>query len=691
MATPAEVLDQIEALAPEAPPLTQEDLAPIRDKYRPLFDTFSNDRFQAEQRWLRNLRQYLGVYDPEIERTLANGRSKAYPKITRVKCLSVLARLMNLMFPGNERNWALSPGPEPDVSQEDALQAVQMFLMRQQEAGVQTPPTEEDLRQAVVEMAETKAARLSSVIDDYLQEMGGDQTQDYINVNRQVVASGILYGTGVLLGPFAREQTQTRWQFGGQVPQRVTETKYKPQFEFVPVWDFFPDMNAKNLTSEDGYFVRRIMSRQQVRKLAERQGFFPEIIRNYLSNEGAKGDYKPRQIDTELRNMGVQSNVNAQPKESGRYEVLTWYGPVEVNHLLLARADVDTATFASEDEIPGEVWMLGGRVIAVMPSPWHTMGATVRTCHTFTFDEDDTSPLGNGLPAVIRDSQLSVCAATRMLLDNCSVVCGPNIELNTDLLRPDQDLTSVHAYKVWYREGTGAEAQQPAVRNVAIDSHIAELTAVIRMFMEFADSESFVGPATGGDMSRGPSEPLRTAAGASMLRGDAALPFKDIVRNFDRFTQSVIQSLVWFSRLLGQSPDAEGDYNVIARGATSLIAKEIRGMQVDQLAATLTPGEIEHVDARKLVQKRFEVRDLTDMLLSEAEVANNRAQQQQAVQEQQALQAEHMRATIRGELANAFKDVAQGQKNVAATEKMRTEAVDTILSELADPTGGLGG
>ncbi len=683
MATPAEVLDQIEALAPEAPPLTQEDLAPIRDKYRPLFDTFSNDRFQAEQRWLRNLRQYLGVYDPEIERTLANGRSRAYPRITRVKCLSVLARLMNLMFPGNERNWALSPGPEPDVSQEDALQAVQTFLMRQQEAGVQTPPTEEDLRQAVVEMAEKKAARLSSVIDDYLQEMGGDQTQDYINVNRQVVASGILYGTGVLLGPFAREQTQTRWQFDGQVPQRVTEIKYKPQFEFVSVWDFFPDMNAKNLTSEGGYFVRRIMSRQQVRKLAERQGFFPEIIREYLATDGVKGDYKPRQIDTELRNMGVQSNVNAQPKESGRYEVLTWYGPVEVKHLVLARADIDLTAGSLEDEIPGEVWMVGGRVIAVMPSPWHILDANVRTCHTFTFDEDDTSPLGNGLPAVIRDSQLSICAATRMLLDNCSVVCGPNLELNVDLLRPDQDLTSVHAYKFWYREGVGAESQQRAVQNVGIDSHISELMTVIRLFMEFADSESFVGPATGGDMSRGPSEPLRTAAGASMLRGDAALPFKDIVRNFDRFTQSVIQSLVWFARLLGQHPDADGDYNVIARGATSLIAKEIRGMQVDQLAATLTPGEIEHVDARKLVQRRFEVRDMADMLLSEAEVANNRAQQQQILQEQQDLQAEHMRATIRAELANAFKDIAQGQKNVANTEKLRQEVTDTILADLA--------
>ena len=121
---------------------------------------------------------------------------------------------------------------------------------------------------------------------------------------------------------------------------------------------------------------------------------------------------------------------------------------------------------------------------------------------------------------------------------------------------------------------------------------------------------------------------------------------------------------------------------MVARGATSLIAKEIRGMQVDQLASTLTQGELEHVDSRKLVQKRFEVRDLTDMLLSEATVANNRAQAQQEAQEQKALQDEMMRATIRSELANAFKNVAQGQKNVAATEKSRIEAVEGILGQM---------
>ena len=681
MATPAEALpDEVLAL----PPLvTATDLAPVAGKYTSLFATFKSDRQVVEQRWLRNLRQYLGVYDPDIDRQIAKDRSKAYPRLTRVKCISVLARLMNLMFPGNERNWGITPSPEPDLSVDDVQAAFQAFLEQQQAAGVQAPPTKETLDVALAELAQKKAEGLSRVIDDYLQELGGDQTQDYITLNRQVVGSGVLYGTGVLLGPFAREQRQVRWEVDEWgLPYKSEAAAYKPQFEFLPVWDYYPDMSAKHLRTDDGYFVRRIMSRRQVRALADRPGFFGHLVDEYLHTGGLKGNYTPSTADSELRTMGVSNNVNEQKGDIPRYEVLTWYGPVEVRHLLAAGIQDIPLDMRPDDELPAEVWMTGGQVLAVILSPWYQLGANVRTCHTFTFDEDDTSPVGNGLPNVMRDSQLAVCAASRMLLDNAGVVCGPQLELNTDLLRPDQDLTSVHAYKRWYREGTGADAQQPAIRNVSIDSHIPELVNVIRLYMEFADTETFVGPATGGDMARAPSEPMRTAAGASMLRGDAALPFKDIVRNFDMFTQSLIQSLVWFCRLLGQHPEVDGDFNVVARGATSLISKEVRGMQVDQLAATLLPEEREHVDPRKMVEKRFAVRDMTDMLLSEAEVQRNQEATRQKVEQQTALQTELLQATIRDTLAGAFKDIAQGQKNIATTEKTRTEAVAATLGQL---------
>jgi hypothetical protein len=331
------------------------------------------------------------------------------------------------------------------------------------------------------------------------------------------------------------------------------------------------------------------------------------------------------------------------------------------------------------DDIDAEIWMIDGYVIKADMNPWRKIGADVRTIHTFLFDEDDTSPVGNGLPNVVRDSQMSIAASTRMLLDNASVVCGPNIELNTDLLRPDQDLTSTSAYKIWYREGTGAEANVPAVRNVTIDSHMDELLKTIDLFMKIADMETFVGPATGGDMQRGMSEPLRTAAGASMLRGDAALPFKDIVRNFDTFTQSVISSLVQFNRKFNPQEAPAGDYNVIARGATSLIAKEIRGIQVDSLAGTLTPEERLHVDERKLVEARFAVRDLSNLLLPMDEVKRKQAQNAQMAKEQQEMQKDMAAANVRKTLADAYKNIAQGQKNTANADMQTIKAAMDVL------------
>ena len=45
----------------------QEALRMLAGTLTSMFEQFSRDRQLAEQKWLRNLRQYLGIYDPEIE------------------------------------------------------------------------------------------------------------------------------------------------------------------------------------------------------------------------------------------------------------------------------------------------------------------------------------------------------------------------------------------------------------------------------------------------------------------------------------------------------------------------------------------------------------------------------------------------------------------------------------------------
>ena len=659
----------------EGSPVKKIDAANLRQlgqNLNHLFMQYVSDRRIAELRWLRNQRQYLGIYDPEIEKELSVNRSKAYPRITRVKCISVLSRLMNLMFPGNERNWELSADPDADISLDEVKQALQEAKQRDEDAGTQPKLDVEYAQNAIKEFMAGRVGQLERLIDDQLQELGGHQSKDYISLNRDVIRSGILYGLGVLKGPMVREGRAVVWDEVDGVPYPRSKKVYKPHFEFLPVWDFYPDLSAKTFASMDGHFTRTVMSRAQVRKLMDRADYFPDQIRTFLQRN-PQGNYRAQPFETELRAMGVKVNVNEMKSETMKYEMITWHGAVSGEYLRLAGCDVPDDKLA--DDLDAEIGMLDGNVIRATINPWRMLDADVKTTHVFLFDEDDTSPIGFGLPNAIRDSQMAISAATRMLLDNASVGCGPQLELNTDLLRQDQDLTSTSAYKVWYREGSDATAQFPAVRNVGIDSHLPELTKIIELFMKFADAETFVGPMTGGDMANSPSEPMRTAAGASMLRGDAALPFKDIVRAFDAFTQSVIESVVQFNKKLNVAQTPEGDYDVIARGATSLIAKEMRCIQADQLTATLKPEEMIHIDARKLIEVRIKSRDMGDVLVSKEEAVRRQAQQQQDQRQQV------QEATVRKLLSDAFKNISQGQKNTATADAATVKAVLDLLEK----------
>lgn len=645
-----------------------------------LFMQYVADRLIAEERWLRNQRQYLGIYDPDVDRALSPNRSRAYPRITRVKCVSVLSRIMSLMFPGNERNWTLKAAPMPDMSEADIKEALTAALKKDQAAGITSPTIDLAYAQsAVQQLANARAGQMSDLIDDQLQELGGDQTYDYVALNREVVQSGILYGLGLLAGPYVRETKGVVWEQTKTGALKTSSTKqYKPFFEFLRVWDYYPDMSAKTFRQMDGHFVRKVLSRSQVKELTKNPEFFTDAVKRFLESN-PQGNYKPQNFETQLRIMGVRVNVNEVKPETSKYEVIIWHGKVNGQYLALAGCEVTEDKLT--DQIDAEIWMIGNNVIRATLNPWIELGVDVDMIHEFLFDKDDTSPLGFGLPNAIRDSQMGISAATRMLMDNASVVCGPNIEINTDLLRADQDLGSTAAYKIWYREGMGQDAQFPAVRNVVIESHIDELMKIVDMFLKFVDMETFVGPATGGDMSKGPSEPFRTAAGASMLRGDAALPFKDIVRSFDGFTQSVIQSMVQFNRVFNPERAPMADYNVIARGATSLMAQEVRGIQLDQLVATLTDDERVEINMRKLAQERLRVRDLDDLLLTPEEAARAKAQRDQASQQQQQAQQTLQDANVRKLTAGAFKDMSQGQKNIALADIEKIKSTLELLEK----------
>lgn len=662
------------------------------------FTGYERDRRLAEMRWAKNARQYLGIYDPEVESQIEKGRSKAYPKLTRVKCVSMLSRMMNLLFPSNEKNWSVTNSPVPNLGEED-LQLILATLQMNTDPNV--PLEDKMIELAICEFAKERSRNLEREIEDQLAEIGGSRMVDYVSLCRKVLMSGIIYGMGVLKGPFVRMQTQRTWtrDVNGQLVPQVVEA-FRPQFEFVPLWDYYPDMSAKYLHQMDGQFQRIVMARHQLRELADRGDFFGEVITKYIA-EHPKGNYKRRSYESEIKAMGVQNNVNDQ--DGRKYEVLVWDGYIQARDLAAAGEDIPDDKMA--DQIEAVVWILDGEIIKADMNPWVRLDVDqkVNTYHHFIFEEDESTLTGNGLPNIMRDSAMAVAASSRMMLDNAGVVCGPNLEVNLDLVRMDQDLTSVHAYKTWYREGTGPEANVPAVRNVQIDSHLDELMKVVDLFRNFADTETFINPATGGDMSKGPSEPFRTATGASIMKGDAALPFKDVVRNFDLFTQSVISSLVAFNMQFNTKPTIRGDHQVIPLGSTSLIAKEVRGMVLDNLAATLTPEDARYINRYELLRERLASRDV-DLLSGivcdkdEAKRRDQSASEEATAQKEQT--QELLRAEVRKILAEATKNITQADKNAAAADqtqnKTMIEALNTSLGALegavnvGNPEGGAG-
>jgi hypothetical protein len=676
-------------------PVRQIDAGALRQigaQYKALFERFAGERMPAEQKWLKNLRQYLGIYDPEIERLLPINRSRAYPRLTRIKCISMLSRLMNLMFPGNEDNWELDASPSPEMDPADVAKAVRDLMA---ETGVpENQLTQEFVDEAVNKLAATQAKGLTTMIKDQLLELGGDQTRDWIGLNRQVCDSGIKYGIGVLEGPYVRKEQTSGWGLVEEgVFKSTTRDIYKPQYDFLPVWDFYPDMAARSLPGE-GYFIRKVVGRAALRKLGKRADFFEAQVKEAITNMPG-GNYRPKSWETELKTMGlaIQSNQqSAQTSGREKYEIIVWKGSISAQTLSECGVDVPPDMLA--DDVDAELWMVDNYVIKAAVNTWRKLGVEMQQVHIFSFDEDDTSPIGQGIPGIVRDSQLSVCAATRMSLDNASVTCGPNVEVNTALMRADQDLSNIEAYKVWYRDDDGLTAQFPAVRSIEIQGHLAELESLVKMFLEFAEMETFIGPQTGGDMTKMPSEPMRTAAGASMARGDAALPFKDIVRNYDSFTQSVIWSLVNFNKQFNPDAAPKGDYDVIPRGATSLIAKEVRGAQIDMLSQTLTPEERDHVDDRKFVEAKFAARDLQSMLVSPDEAKRRKDGRAQVAAQQADQQSRMIEEQIREAAANAFKHVTQGQKNAAGADKTAVEAATGMIDHAEAPANdaqGTGG
>lgn len=674
------------------PPILNEDrLNAYGVELFKTFGTYETDRKMVEEKWLKALRQYRGIYDAEVN--IPADRSRAYPRLTAWMVKGTIARLMQIAFPNTEKIYGVKPSAMPDLSATQLQEVLDALVAQNPE------PQDEEIEKAIHEFAKGKAERMELKVDDDLMQM------DFLALARKVIRSAVIFGLGVLKGPLHVKIKARTWQrnrFTNKL-EAIEIDKYQPLFEFLPVWNYYPDLTAVALNKQDGIFERHVMTRVQVEELADRPDFLKNRVLRYLADHDT-GNYKTRWFESDIKGEPKSALATVAAKESRKFEVLSYFGGVCGHDLAAAGVPI------SEDDLgrtfQGNVWIIDNVVIKARLQP---LGDAVRHHHEFIFEDDELSIVGNGLPETLRDSQLSICETARAALDNMSVI-GPQAVVNDDLLTPGQS-TKLSKHKTWHVEGlAGNQPLTSAVGNLTIDSHLSELITLLNLFFSIADKESGLPPASMGDTSGGGSEALRTSKNASMFLGAAALPVRDTMRNFDIFTKSVVAADVAWNQKYDPNPTRDGDHDVIVRGSTSLIAKEVLAQSLTDFRANLQPTDLPYIKMGVLLKAWAKANDIdVAELFEDDDVAQQKVQAQQQAQEQQLQsQAQLVEAQIKELLTRAMEHQAKAEAegaNVGANvfqilldaissgQKAQSDQIKAAaaMASATRPTGGSSG
>lgn len=565
------------------------------------FASAKSHRVEVERRWIEDLRQFKGVYDPETQKRLEdNKRSRIFLRLTRAKVKSTNARMADMLFPAGDKNWTISPTPVPTHDLESYKPEIMAILQARGNVD------EKAMHEALQQVTKERCASMSKEIDDQLEEGG------YESECRKVIASGNLLGTGILKGPMGSPRHEKRWRRGNSGWSIGGVSKQKPTFSFVPVWHYYPDPEAVDRESCKFEIEWRPMNKIQFQALENDPAFMPEAVREVLRRFPNGDSNQLEQWESDLRT--VTKHEANKPGPTRRFVVLERWGSLSGKELSAA----GLTELDPELDYEAQVWVCGGVVIRAQINPYDTGS---RPFKLYYFDKDETSIFGEGIPSIMRDTQRGANTSIRALTDNAAASSIPMFEINMDLMHDSEsDTDSVVAGRTFKRKGRGPDSQYPAVRVIDIPTRTEQFMALLKLFIEMGDETTTLPRYTYG--SNDGSSVSKTVGGLSMLMGQANISLKESVKAWDDgITSPFISDMYAWNMQFSERADIKGDFDVIARGSSSLVAKEVRANALAAFTLDILKGAPELAKKRELFAERARNLDLDPdvFLMSEEE------------------------------------------------------------------------
>lgn len=584
----------------------QNTVAGLGQRIIGLYRERQAQRITLEQRWLEDLRRYNGEYDPPILKALQNRAygSQMYVPLTRRVVNIVEARLTDLLFPTDERNFSIDSTPVPELVQAEALAA-------QLPPGAQIGSQGMTAGQALLgireerEQAKGKAEAMQREIDDQLRQA------NYPSVSRRVIHESMVLGTGVVKGPMVLNRTKKVWvtENGQSKFKRIEDLS--PTATQVSVWDFFPDMSARNIKESESDIERHYFTKVGLARLAKQPGF------NTLGSQAIANALKvePSHVRDQNRDA-MREPSGTQGVPDPRYVVLEFHGPIEAAELEACGCE----GLNKDDPLAiyeGVIWVLeNGQVLKAVIEP---MDTEERPYSVFCWEEDPASIFGFGLSYEVKDMAEAANSSFRAALDNLGLSVGPQIVVNSKVIRPKDGNWTISPNKIWEMIKADADARA-AFAFFQIDSRLSELLGVFDRSKQMIDD--LAGPVMAMQGQEAPSY-LDTARGASIAYNAANIWMRRAVRNWDDSVSSELPTrFIDWNMQYNPKPEIKGDLLATARGVSTLLEAEGQANKMGMFmqAAKDIPMPFKRKIAQLKAMAKSMRLDVVDIMPDDAEV-----------------------------------------------------------------------
>jgi len=607
-----------------------EELASLGSILKSKYTEYKDARDDIEDDWIEDLRAFMGQYDPDVLSKIQSkgDRSQVYVGLTRTKVLAAYSRITDLLFQPGQKFFSIEKTPlskQPLVEQELAEKAALEIQQAAEQVG--TAGIEELVMARLSELTEEIEAETEQRVKNMEEAILDQALENNLEGKmKDAIMEQVIFGTGAMKAGTLRIEKDHKWIKGDEGFNLIYEENAMPEMEAVSIFDLYPDPHATSVDDMRDIFRRHIISRAEFNALKDYPGFNVDLI-NECIEMNPEGNHDEAQHEVDRRNI---ANVNDSNTNTEKFEVLEFWGSLNGHDLKDAGVE-----FGEDDDLSMEydanIWMVSGKVIKAQLNP---LPGGVIPYFIFPYEKNPHAFWGTGVPRMMRDSQATMNAATRIYLDNVALSSGPMVEVNTDIMASGEDPTELYPWRVFLREG--GDGNQPMVRFYQPQSNSPALVSVIELFRRFADETTALPSYTHGQTQ---SSLNRTATGISILMSNANIVLKSVIKNIDDFlTKPMIRSLYDWNMTWNENENVKSDMRIVAKGSTALIQKEVQSQRLLQFLSLINnPLDAQMVDREKLltdIAKSLDI-DPDEVIKTQKEMMDEQALQQAILASQQ--------------------------------------------------------